>query len=92
VRQVVDRRRRAGEIHDRVDVAVDVQRGGDVVLDETEALVRREILDVVPPAGDQVVDADDLMPVGEHAGAQVVAQEAAAAGDQYAHEAPRILV
>ena len=36
--------------------------------------------------GDEVVDADDLVPLGEEALAEVRADEAGAAGDQGSHE------
>ena len=51
-------RRRTGEIVDLVDLKVDWER--DVVTDELKALLADEMLDVVPRAGEKVVDTDDV--------------------------------
>ena len=51
-----------------------------------EALVAAQVLDVGGRAGDEVIDADDLVPVGQEALAQVRADEARAAGDDCSHD------
>ena len=80
--QVVDRAGQRGEVEDRVDLAVDVDVLGDVVLDELEALVAGEVADVARVAGEQVVERDDRVPVGQQAVGEMRADESGAAGDQ----------
>ena len=51
------------------------------------SLAVEEVLEVLQPAGQQVVDADHLVPLGEGALAEVRAEEAGAARDDHsAHE------
>jgi len=61
----------------------------DVVPHEFEALVREEMRDVLFPAGEQIVDADDFVTVLEQTIAQMRAKEAGTAGDKNAHNFPR---
>ena len=79
---VVDRRGRAGEVEDLVDLHG--QRLLHVVADQLEARVVEQVLDVGARAGEEVVEAHDLVPIGEQALAQMRAEEAGAAGDQNA--------
>ena len=58
------------------------QREGDVVAQELEVGVGEQVRDVVLGAGEEVVHADDVVPVGEQALAEVGAEEAGAAGDE----------
>jgi hypothetical protein len=51
---------------------------------ELEILVREQRGDVVARAGKEVVDAKNIMPVGDKALAQVRAKETCATGYQYA--------
>jgi hypothetical protein len=51
------------------------------VLDEGEALVTEQVLDVLQIAGDEIVQADDLIPFVEDPLAQMGAQESGPAGD-----------
>jgi hypothetical protein len=55
------------------------------VAEHLETGVVEQVLDVVAPAGEEIVEADDLVPLGEQTIAQVGADEAGAAGDQYPH-------
>ena len=55
---VVNRRRRAGEIEDLVDL--DIEREGHVVADQLEALVIQQMLDVAARAAEEIIDADDV--------------------------------
>ena len=57
---VVNRRSRARQIEDLVHL--DEQRMGDVVAQELETLVIEEMLDIAPRAGEEIVDAQDLLP------------------------------
>ena len=76
---VVDRRGRAGQVVDLVDL--DVEREGDVVAHQLEVRVVQQVDDVVLGAGEEVVDAQHVVAVGQQAVAQVRAEEAGAAGD-----------
>src|SRR5262249_38346720 len=77
---VVDRRRRAGEVVDPVDL--DDDRLRDVVADELEARLAEEGLDVLARAGEKIVEAHDLMPLAEQALAEVGAEKTGATGDE----------
>ena len=79
--EVVDGRRRAGEVQDEVDRAADVDVVGDVRPDQPEAGVGSEVRDVLRGAGEEVVEADDLVATVEQRLAQVGAEEPRAAGD-----------
>ena len=74
---VVDRRGRAGEIVDFVHLYI--EREGDVVAQEFEARMADEMLDVALLAGEEIIDADDLMADLEQAVAQMRAEKAGAA-------------
>src|SRR5881275_3092858 len=69
-------------MEDVVERPFDVDVGGDVELDEAEAVAAEEMRDVLRAAGDEVVDADDFVAAGEEEIAEVRAEEARAAGDQ----------
>jgi hypothetical protein len=66
---IVDRRRRAREVVDRVDF--DVQRERHVVTDELEPRVVVQMVDVPLGAREQVVDAQHFVALLEQAIAQV---------------------
>ena len=70
----------AGQVVDLVDL--DIQRKGDVVAHELEAGVVEQVGDVVLGAGEEVVDAEHVVALGQQAVAQVAAQKAGAAGDE----------
>ena len=78
--QVVDRARRRGHVVDEVDLLLDEQRLGDVVLEEPE-LGRLDVLDVLQRAGVEVVDADHPVALVEQVVAEVGAEESGSAGD-----------
>ena len=78
---VVDRRRGTGEVVDLVHLHVERKR--HVVPDELEARMVVQVVDVPLVAGEQVVDAEDLVPLLEQPIAQMRAEEAGAAGDEY---------
>jgi len=83
---VVDRRSRAGEIVDLVDL--DIERERHVMAHQLEARIAQAIDDVLLVAGEIVVDAQDVVAARQKALAEMRPQEARAAGDQYplAHE------
>ena len=78
---VVDGRGRAGEIVDFIDL--DIEREGHVVTHELEARVAEQVLDVALGAGEKIIDADDVVAVGDQAIAEMRAEKAGAAGYQY---------
>lgn len=77
---VVHRRGRAGQVVDAVHLHV--ERKCHVVADELEAGVVQQVADVVLATGEEVVQADHLVPVGQEPPAQVGANEARAACDE----------
>jgi hypothetical protein len=79
VELVVDRRGRAGQVVDLVDLHV--EREGDVVAHQLEVRVAEQVDDVVLGAGEEVVHAEHVVAVGDQALAEVRAEEAGAAGD-----------
>ena len=80
VELVVDGGGGAGQVMDFVHLHV--QREGDVVAQEFKVRVVEQVGDVVLGAGEEVVDADDVVALGQQALAEVAAQEAGAAGNQ----------
>ena len=60
---VVDRRGRAGQIVDLVDL--DKERKGHVVAHELEARIAEEMLDVLLGAGEKIVEAENFVPIAE---------------------------
>ena len=85
--EIIDRAGRAGEMQDVVDRPVDLDRLGDVVLDELEPRVVEERRDVAARAGQQVVDADDLVAVVEESLAKMRPDEPRPAGDDRSQRA-----
>ena len=80
---VVHRRRGAGQVVDLVDLGE--ERLADVVPQQLEARMVEQVLDVVPPAGEEVVQADDVVALGQQPVAEMRADEAGAAGDEDSH-------
>src|SRR5450755_1694784 len=76
----MDGRGRAGEIVDLVDL--DIERKGDVVPHQLEAGMPDEMRDVVLVAGEEVVDAENVVAIRQQAFAEMRTQEAGPAGDQ----------
>src|SRR5207247_9949255 len=85
VTEVVDGRRGAREVQNRVDRAVQVQRFRQVVIEIGETVVLRQLVDVRATARDEVVDADDLLALGEEPGAEVVSEEPRSPGADDTH-------
>jgi hypothetical protein len=50
-----------------IELSGDVRESGDVVPEELERRIPREVRDVVGVAGDEVVEPDDAMPFGNEA-------------------------
>jgi hypothetical protein len=83
---VVDRRGRTGEVVDLVHL--DDDRLRHVVAQELEPVIVEEVLDVLAGAGEEVVEADDLVAGAEQLLAEVRAEKSGAAGDEDARHAP----
>ena len=64
-----------------VQLVTDIEGRGDIVAQESEALLLLKTGDVRRRAGDEVVDADDLIILGEEPAGEVRAEEAGGAGD-----------
>jgi hypothetical protein len=79
---IVDRRGRAGEVVDLVDL--DKQRMGDVVAHRLEMRHPQQRGEIVLAAGEVVVDAQHVVALGNEALAQMRAEKSGAAGDQNA--------
>ncbi len=77
---VVDRRSRAGEVIDLVDL--DVERERHVVADKLEARFLEQFVYVAPVAGVEIVRGEHVVAQLKQASAQVRADETRAAGDQ----------
>ncbi len=77
--RIVDRAGRAGQVEDEIDVLVELDVVGHVVIEEDEAVVA-DVLDVLQVAGVEVVDADDAQLLGEERFAQMGAEKPGSAG------------
>ena len=89
--RVVDRARRRGEVVDEIDLAVDLDRLRQVLVQEGEPVVA-DVLDVLQRTGVQVVDADHAVALGQQPIAEMGAQEPRSPGDHAgAHLNPSIV-
>ncbi len=77
-------RRRRGQVHHHINVAIHHDRFGDVVDHQGEGRVRPQVRHVGFATGDQVVDGDDLVATIDQAITQVRPQKPGAAGDDNA--------
>jgi len=77
---IMHRRGRTGQIVDLVHF--DIQRKSDVVPHQLEARVLEQVLDVGLAAGEEIVDAQYVVPGGKQALAQVRAEKTGSAGDE----------
>jgi hypothetical protein len=69
-----------------VDQPVHVEWFGNVVDDHPELGIVEQVPDVVRPPGDEVVHAQDGMPLGQEPLAQVRTDEPGPAGDERPHD------
>ena len=72
-------------MQDEVERTIYVDVIGDVVLDKLESRVAEQMGDVLGPAREEVVHADDFAAFFQQQVAQMRPQETCAAGDQHAH-------
>ena len=82
VELIVARRGGAGEVVDLIDFQPDRLR--DVVPDQLEVRPAEQVRDVRLLAGEEIVEADDVVPLVDEPFAQVRAEKARAAGDENA--------
>src|SRR4029077_12998817 len=68
-------------MQDRIDRSIEVERLGYVVVDHLETAPPLEVLDVAGDAGNQVVDADDVVAIGQQTLAEVRSEESRPARD-----------
>ena len=80
VELIMHGRRRAGEIVDLIDL--DIQWKGDVVAHQLEVGMIEQRRDIGAGAGEEIVDAEHVMPALDQPGAEVRADEAGTPGDQ----------
>ncbi len=71
VSEIVDRTGWTGEMQHVVDRAVDLDRLGDIVLEESKRRVVDQVRDVAAIAGQEVVHADDFIAVTQESLAKV---------------------
>ena len=77
---VMNGRCRTGEVVDLIHFQVDGV--DDVVTDAFKVRISQEMADVVLAAGEEVVEAQDLLPLGEQPFAEMRTEKAGAAGDE----------
>src|SRR5690242_12190216 len=82
MREVLERARAAREVHDRVDVPAHRHPGRHVALDELETTLALEMRDVLAAAGDEVVEADDVVATTKQRVADVGSDEPGAPRDR----------
>jgi hypothetical protein len=63
--EVIDGTGGRGEVPDVIDVFVQEDEFGDVLLNEAEVLVAAEVRNVIDVAGDKIIEADDFVPLSE---------------------------
>src|SRR2546423_6549018 len=78
----MDGRRRTRQVVDLIDL--DIERKSDVVPHQLEARIPEQMLDVPFGAGEEIIRAENVLPGRHKALAQMRAEEACAAGHQYA--------
>ena len=66
---------------DVIHRAIEEQKFGDVLLDETEISVAGEVVDVRDAAGDKVINADNLVPALEQQVGEMRTKETGGTGD-----------
>src|SRR5690242_6636989 len=83
--EIVDGTGGRGEVQYAVELALDVEIVGDVVLDKAEPRVAYQVRDVVGAPGDEVVHPDDVVLVGNEPIREVRAQKPRRSGDEDPH-------
>lgn len=86
--EIVNRTSGAREVQHAVKVTRDVRELRNVVLHEAEPLIPDQVRDVVGMAGDEVVEANDMVAVSDESIGEVRAQESGDAGDEHSHDCP----
>jgi hypothetical protein len=71
-------------MEDSIDLSFDVYEICDVVLDEPELRITKEVCDVIRASGDEIVKAYYFVPLGDEPVAEVRSDETGTAGDENA--------
>ncbi len=86
--QVIGRAGGAGEVKDVVHRPVDLDRLRDIVLQEPEVAVAGQVTDIPSASRQQIVNTDDLMPLGEKALAEMRADKPGPSSDDGSQAGP----
>lgn len=78
---IMDRRGRAGQIVDLIDL--NIEREGDVVAHQLEVGIIKQVQDVILIAGKIVIDAQNIVPVLEQTFAEMGTEKSGPSGYQY---------
>lgn len=73
-------------MHDGVQGSIDVQVIAHVVLHETESLTSHQVCNIFGSARDEIIEADDLIPLIDKQLANMAAKESGSAGYENAHD------
>jgi hypothetical protein len=84
--QIIEWACRACEVQDVIDWAVNLQWFRDIVFDEPELGIVQQRRDVPPVAGQEVVNAQDLVTVRQKPFAEMRADEPGASGNNSPHD------
>ena len=84
---IVDRRSGAGEVIDLIDLQQD---GLDhIMADQFKVRFAQQVANILLLAGEEVIEADDIMPLGNESVAQVRTQKSGPAGNEDTFERVR---
>src|SRR5947208_15736329 len=83
--QVIDWTGGRSEVEDVVNRLVDFHVLGNIVAQEDEARIIAQVIDVAEATGYEVIDANNVVAVGQKALAQVRTHKARSAGDDRSH-------
>jgi hypothetical protein len=81
---VVGWRSRAGKVIDTIDLKL--ERVDDVVANEFEAGIPQEVLDIGLATGEEIIEANDFMPLLDEAVAKMGPEKAGSAGNEDTHK------
>ena len=73
-------------MENRVDLAIQIDVLGHVVMDESESLVSSQVSDVPNVPRDQIVESRHLMALEEKAIGEMASEKSGGAGDDYTHD------
>ena len=77
------RRGRAGEVVNLIDL--EFVWIADIVPDQLKARISQQVLNIPLPSGEEIIEAEDLMPFVQEPFTEMGAEEAGTAGNENAH-------